>query len=74
MVNAALYTYFLFLSRIKIVTMKGEILFQQDGATSHTVLVRMNVLNDFSPNRVISRNEEIPWPPQPVNLTVCNIF
>ena len=38
-------------------------LFQQDGATSHTARMSMNAVNALFPNRVVSRNGDIPWPP-----------
>lgn len=34
--------------------------FQQDGATSHTARVSMNILKDLFPNLIISRNGNIP--------------
>jgi hypothetical protein len=34
--------------------------FQQDGATSHTARVSMNILKELFPNRLISRNGDIP--------------
>ena len=37
-------------------------LFQQDGATSHTARMSMNAVNALFPNRVVSRNWDIPWP------------
>uniref|UniRef100_A0A8C5MM42 DUF4817 domain-containing protein n=1 Tax=Leptobrachium leishanense TaxID=445787 RepID=A0A8C5MM42_9ANUR len=54
--------------------MNNETLFQQDGATSHTARVSMNVLNNVFPNRVISRNGAISWPPRSPDLTVCDFF
>ena len=52
----------------------GCLFFQQDGATSHTARVCMNILNDVFPNRVISRNGAIPWPPRSPDLTPCDFF
>ena len=40
-------------------------LFQQDGATSHTARMSMNAVNALFPNRVVSRNGDIPCPPAP---------
>jgi len=40
-------------------------LFQQDKATRHTARMSMNAVNALSPNRVVSRNGDIPWPPAP---------
>jgi len=40
-------------------------LFQQDGATSHTARMSMSAVNALFPNRVVSRNGDIPCPPTP---------
>ncbi|CAI6353063.1 unnamed protein product [Macrosiphum euphorbiae] len=48
--------------------------FQQDGVTSHTARVSMNILKDLFPNRIISRNGNIPWPPRSPDLTACDFF
>jgi hypothetical protein len=40
-------------------------LFQQDGATIHTARMSINAVNASFPNRVVSRNGDIPWPPAP---------
>jgi len=50
-----------------------NVLFQQDGATSHTARMSMNAVNALFPNRAVSRNGDIPWPPSP-DLTPCNYF
>jgi len=42
-----------------------NMLFQQDGATSHTARMSLNAVNALFLNRVISRNGDIPWPPPP---------
>ena len=49
-------------------------LFQQDGATSHTARISMNAVNALFPNRVVSRNGDIPWPPCSPDLTPCDYF
>ena len=51
-----------------------NMLFQQDGATSHTARMSMNTVNALFPNRVVSRNGDIPWPPRSPDLTPCNYF
>ena len=51
-----------------------NMLFQQDGATSHTARMSMNAVNALLPNRVVSRNGDIPWPPHSPDLTPCNYF
>ena len=49
-----------------------NMLFQQDVATSHTARMSMNAVNALFPNRVISRNGDIPCPPP--DLTPCDYF
>jgi len=50
-------------------------LFQQDGATSHTARMSMNAVNALFPNRVVSGNSDIAWPPpRSHNLTPCDYF
>jgi hypothetical protein len=48
--------------------------FQQNGATSHTARVSMNILKDLFLNCVLSRNENIPWPPRSPDLMACDFF
>jgi hypothetical protein len=43
--------------------------FQQDDATSHTSGVSMNVVRNFFPNHVISKNGDISWPARPPDLS-----
>ena len=50
-----------------------NMLFQQDGAKSHTARMSMNAVNALFPNRVVSRNGDIPWPHSP-DLTPCDYF
>ena len=49
-------------------------LFQQDGATSHTVRMSMNAVNVLFLNRVVSMNGDIPWPPAPPTYPLAIIF
>ena len=49
-------------------------LFQQDGATSHTARMSMNAVKALFPNRVVSRNGDITWPPRSPDLTPCDYF
>jgi hypothetical protein len=46
-----------------------NMLFQQDGATSHTARMSMNAVNALFPNQVVSRNGDIPCPPLPPTAT-----
>jgi len=48
--------------------------FQQDGATSHTARMSMNAVNALFPNRVVSRNWDIPWHPRSPELTPRDYF
>lgn len=52
----------------------GETLFQQDGATSHTANVSMDLLRLAFPGRLISRNGDIPWPARSPDLTAPDFF
>jgi len=49
-------------------------LFQQDGATSYTARMSMNAVNALFPNRVVSRDGDIPWLPRSPDLTPCDYF
>jgi hypothetical protein len=48
--------------------------FQQDGITSHTARVTMNLLKDLFPNRPVSRNGDVQWPPRSPDLSSCDYF
>jgi hypothetical protein len=48
--------------------------FQQDGATSRTSSVSMNVVRNYFPNHVISKNGDIPWPARSPDLSACDFF
>jgi hypothetical protein len=47
---------------------------QQDGATSHTSRVFMNIVRNFFPNHAISKNRDIPWPTRSPDLSACHFF
>jgi len=49
-------------------------LFLQDGATSHTARMSMNAVNALFPNRVVSRNGDIRWPPLLPRLNPLRLF
>lgn len=49
-------------------------LFQQDGATSHTANISMDLLRLAFPGRLISRNGDIPWPACSPDLTAPDFF
>ena len=48
--------------------------FQQDGATSHTANVTINLLETKFGERVISRNGPVGWPPRSCDLTPLDYF
>ncbi|KAK9701933.1 Helix-turn-helix domain (DUF4817) [Popillia japonica] len=49
-------------------------LFQQDGATSHTAIISMDLLKLAFPGRLISRNGDIFWPACSPDLTAPDFF
>lgn len=49
-------------------------LFQQDGATSHTAIVSMDLLKLAFPGCLISRNGDFPWPARSPDLTAPDFF
>ena len=48
--------------------------FQQDGDTSHTARVTIDLLKGKSGERVISRNGPVEWPPRSCDLTPLDFF
>lgn len=48
--------------------------FQQDGATSHTAHVTIDLLKSKFDERVISRNGPVEWPPRSCDLTPLDYF
>ena len=48
--------------------------FQQDGATSHTARVTIDLLKGKFGERVISRNGPVEWPPHSCDLTPLDFF
>ncbi|KYQ50666.1 hypothetical protein ALC60_06473 [Trachymyrmex zeteki] len=51
-----------------------DIWFQQDGATSHTANVTIDLLRGVFENRIISRNADVNWPPRSCDLTPLDYF
>ena len=47
---------------------------QHDEATSFTANVSLNVIHEALAGRVVSRNYDIPWPPQLTDLSHCYFF
>ena len=52
----------------------NDIWFQQDGATSHTARVTIDLLKGKFGERVISRNGLVEWPPRSCDLTPLDVF
>ncbi|KAF7263185.1 hypothetical protein GWI33_003523 [Rhynchophorus ferrugineus] len=48
--------------------------FQQDGATTHTVRLTIQLLNDVSPRRLISRSSDLACPARSPDLTALDSF
>ena len=52
----------------------NDMWFQQDGATSHTARVTIDLLEGKFSERVISRNGPVEWPPRSCDLTPLDFF
>ena len=52
----------------------NDMWFQQDGATSHTARVTIDLLKGKFGARVISRNGPVEWPPCSCDLTQLDFF
>lgn len=52
----------------------SDMWFQQDGATCHTARETMTLLQTKFPDRVISRNSAVNWPPRSCDLTPLDYF
>ena len=55
-------------------TSMEDMWWQQDGATSHTVNVSINLLETKFGERVILRNGPVGWPPVSCDLTPLDYF
>ncbi|GFW93604.1 putative transposable element [Trichonephila clavipes] len=53
---------------------RGELWFQQDGATCHTVRATIDLLKDTFGDRLISRFGPVNWPPRSCDLTPLDYF
>lgn len=51
-----------------------QIWFQQDGATAHTARATMRLLREYFPDRIISKNGDLRWPPRSPDLTAPDFF
>ena len=52
----------------------NDMWFQQDGATSHTACVTIDLLKGKFGERVISRNGPVEWPPRSCDLRPLDFF
>jgi len=52
----------------------GTLWFQQDGATAHTAVISMAALRHLFLQWVISRSDDVPWPPCSLDLTAPDFF
>ena len=52
----------------------GNIWFQQDGATGHTVKATLDVLRPVFEDRIISRRGDVVWPPRSCDLTPLDYY
>ena len=52
----------------------NDMWFQQDGATSHTTRVTIDLLKSKFGECVISRNGPVEWPPRSFDLTLFDFF
>ena len=50
----------------------GNIWFQQDGATSYKAVAILDVLRSIFEDRIISRKDDVVWPPQSYDLTLLD--
>ena len=48
--------------------------FQQDGATSHTAKIAVNILRPLFPGHLISRYGDIAWPARSPDLSMCDFY
>ena len=52
----------------------GDVSFQQDGATAHTVPASMELLREHFPGRLISLRGDLPWPARSPDLAPFDFF
>jgi hypothetical protein len=76
-VTAERYTHMLqdfFIPRLQGLPVNKTIYFRQDGATSHTAKIAMNVLRPLFSGHLISRYGDIAWPARSPDLSVCDFY
>ena len=52
----------------------GDVWFQQDGATTHTARMSLNVLRRMFPGRLVSLRGDLQWPARSPDLSICDFF
>ena len=52
----------------------GTLWFQQDGATAHAAVISIAALRRLFPQQVISRFDDVPWPPRSPDVTAPDFF
>ena len=63
-----------FIPRLQGLPVNKTTYFQQDGATSHTAKISMNILRPLFPGHLIFRYGDIAWPGRSPDLSVCDIY
>ena len=76
-VNSARYQQLLrnfLVPKLEELGLNDNIWFQQDGATAHTAKASRSLLREIFPHHLISKFEDIPWPPRSPDLTAPDFF
>lgn len=75
-VNSQRYTHMInnFLAPRLNALQIDQVWFQQDGATSHTAQISLQVLRQMFPGRLISSRGDVPWPARSPDLAPCDFF
>ena len=63
-----------FIPRLQGLPVNKTIYFQQDGATSHTAKIAMNILHPLFPGNLVSRYGDIAWAAISPDLSVCDFY
>ena len=63
-----------FIPRLQGLPVYKTTYFQQDGTTSQTAKIAINILRPLFPGYLISRYGEIAWPARSPDLSVCGFY
>jgi len=63
-----------FIPRLQGLPVNKTTYFQQDGATSHTAKIAINILCPLFPGHLISSYGNIAWPARSPDLSVCDFY